>query len=103
MKETLSSRFFESVEPYLRGGIVPTGLYNKIKGKIHTAAVRDFLAFAPPNDILGVKRPEIDPSEQSLPRAYRTVLSQLRGDKCSSLRSYMYYIKATDDNTCPNC
>jgi hypothetical protein len=98
MKETLSSRFFVTVELHLHGGIVPTGLYNKIKDEIHTAAVSDFLASAPPNEVLGVKPPKID-----LPCAYRTVLSQLRGDKCSSLKSYMHYIKATDDNICPNC
>jgi hypothetical protein len=103
MKETLSSRFLATVDLHLRGGIVPTGLYNKIEDEIHTAAVRNFLASASPNEVLGVKPPEIDPSEQSLPRAYRTVLSQLRGDKCSTLRSYMHYIKATDDDTCPNC
>jgi hypothetical protein len=103
MKETLSSRFFDAVSPHLRGDIVPTGLHNKIKNEIYTKAVCDFLVSALPNEVLGVKPPEVDPSKQSLPRTYRTTLSQLHGDKCSSMRDYQHFIKATNDDICPNC
>jgi hypothetical protein len=103
LKETLSSRFFPAVEPHQRGGIVPNGLYGKIKEEIHTVSVQDFLIFVPPNKILGVKPPEIDPAKQSVPQVYRTTMAQLHDDKCSGLRNYQHYIKATDDDICPNC
>jgi hypothetical protein len=77
LKETLSSKFYSAVEPHLRGGIVPTGLYNKIKAEIHTTDVNEFLASAPPNVILGFKPLKVDPAEQSLPHAYQTTMSQL--------------------------
>jgi hypothetical protein len=94
MKETLLSPFCDALSPHFRNGIIPCPLYNKIKDEIHTSAVRDYLASAEPNKILGVRPPtDIDPSELSLLRAFQTTNSQLRSGRCSSLKSYMFYIK----------
>jgi hypothetical protein len=84
-------------------GIIPASTYNRSKDTIHTNAVRTYLASTEPNPVLGCAPPEIDPSELILPRAFRTTLSQLRSRKYSSLRSYHFFIKATNDDTCQSC
>jgi hypothetical protein len=102
LKETLSSRFGDALAPHLHGGIVPGPLYNKVKEEIYTKAVKDYLASAPPNKVLDVKPPTyIHPSEQTLPRAVQTTLSQLRSGSCSALQSYKHYIKQTNDDIGP--
>jgi hypothetical protein len=103
LKETLSSRFHADLVPYLQDGILPSIIYNRTKDAIHTAAVRDYLASAPPNKVLGTRPPDIHPSEESLPRICRTTLSQLRSDYCSSLNSYQFFINAINDDECPEC
>jgi hypothetical protein len=78
LKETLSSRFGALVQPYLNcNGIIPEISYGKVKNDIHTAAVRASLAAAVPNPVLGVAPHPVHPSEQVLPCAVHTTLSQL--------------------------
>jgi hypothetical protein len=72
LKKTLSSRFGDSVSPYLQGGVVPEASYEKTKNAINTAAVCASIQAAGVNVILGTKPPEVHSSEQTLPRAYRT-------------------------------
>jgi hypothetical protein len=103
MKETLSSRFGDDLAPYLQDGVLPAILYNRTKDAIHTNAVGSYLDSAAPNIILGTRPPEIHPSEETLPRIYRTTLSQLRSDYCSDLKSYQHFIDAAIDNECPDC
>jgi hypothetical protein len=103
MKETLSSKFMDTVSPFLQNGIIPASTYNRTEDTIHTDAVRSYLASTEPNLVLGCAPPEIDPSELTLPHAFRTTLSQLRSRKCSSLRSYQFYIKATNEDICQSC
>jgi hypothetical protein len=103
LKETLSSKFGDSVSPYLQGGVVPEASYQKTKESIHTAAVRAAIDAAGVNPILGIKPPEVHSLEQTLSRAYRTTLNQLWSNKCNALQNYKHYIKATNSNICPNC
>jgi hypothetical protein len=91
MKETMSSKFADALSPYLQDSALPEILYNQTKDAIHTSTVRDYLESAEPNVILGTRPPEIHPSEQTLPRAYRTTLSQLRSDFCSNLATYQFF------------
>jgi hypothetical protein len=104
LKETLSFRFSMSVVPFLCGDIVPSALWNKVKAEIHTAAVAAAIAAAKPNVVLGVRPPlDIDPSEQLLPRVYRTTLLQLCSGKCLSLQTYKHFIKIANDDVYPKC
>jgi hypothetical protein len=103
MKETLSSCFHDAVSPYLWGDLIPSGLYDKIKNDIHTATVQNYLTSAGPNKVLGTRPPAVDNSEKSLPQAYVTTLHQLRSSKCSALKTYQYFIKASNDDICQSC
>jgi hypothetical protein len=103
MKETLSSKFQDAIAPYLQDGVILAVLYKRTRDSIHTNAVHSYLESAIPNVILGTRPPEIHPSDQSFPRIYRTTLSQLRSDYCSSLNSYQHVIEAANNNKCPDC
>jgi hypothetical protein len=78
MKETLASKFHDTLAPYLQDGVIPAINYNRTKDTIHTSAVRAYLESAAPYPVLGCAPPEVDPSEMTLPHIYRTTLSQLR-------------------------
>jgi hypothetical protein len=87
LKETLSSKFLGALSPYLQDGIVTELSYKHTKDSIHTSDVSAVIASASQNKFLGTRPPVIHPSERTLPRAYQTTLSQLRGDCCSSFSS----------------
>jgi hypothetical protein len=57
----------------------------------------------PPNKVLGYPPPEIDASEESLPRVHRTTLSQLRSSYCIHLKTYLHSISRSDIPDCPEC
>jgi hypothetical protein len=102
-KETLSSKFGNSVSPYLQGGVIPKANYKKTKGSIHMGTVCASINAAGVNPILGIKPPEVHSSEQTSSRPYRTTLNQLRSNNCNALQNYKHFIKATNSNICPNC
>ena len=56
-----------------------------------------------PNRVLNSPPPEINDTEITLPRPYRTTLSQLRSGWCSKLNSYLFLIKVSPTNLCPLC
>jgi hypothetical protein len=68
LKETLSSRFLDVVTPHLVDGIVLEASYNRIRNKIHTTVVRNYIQSALPKRVLGIRPPEISRSEKTLPR-----------------------------------
>jgi hypothetical protein len=104
MKETLASKFNHVVSPYLNEvGIIPGISQKRVKSDIHTAAVCASIAAYRVNPVLGTIPPPIHPSEESLPRAYRTTLAQLRSGKCANLKTYQHFINAVDDDLCPDC
>jgi hypothetical protein len=85
LKETLSSKFGDAVDPFLHKGIIPGCEYKKAKDDIHTLAVSAAIVAAKPNRVLGTHLPEIHPSERELAQVYQTTLSQLHSEHCSSL------------------
>jgi hypothetical protein len=101
LKETLASKFHDTIENHLLNGIVPETSYNRIRNDNHTSAVRDYLSSAAPNK--AGRPPEVSISEQTLSQAYRHTLAQLKDNRCSSLRTYQFFIKKTNDDICPSC
>ena len=69
--------------------------YKKTIFQLHTSAVQEAVQYSTPNPILGYIPPEIDPSELTLPRHYRTILSLLRSVNCPQLQGYLHSIDAT--------
>ena len=57
---------------------------------IHTMAVTECIASYEPNPILFSQPPDVDKSEESLPRGTRRVLAQLRSGKSPILLSYLH-------------
>jgi hypothetical protein len=75
--------------------------YKYTRDTLHTNAMRDYLASTGVNPVLGIKPPDVHPSEETLPRVYRTTLAQLRSGKCLPLRSYQCFINLVNNNICP--
>jgi hypothetical protein len=71
LKETLSSKFLDTVSPHLSGGIMPEVSYKRAKDALHTDAVCAYLLSTGVNPVLGTKPPDVHPSEETLPRVYR--------------------------------
>ena len=73
------------------------------KKKIHTEAVRKALEDRPVHPLLQHQAPTINKSEETLPRAMRRTLAQLRAGKSPLLRAYLHNIEAAEDPSCPLC
>ena len=69
--------------------------------EIHSEEVSAYLNSRPPNRVLDIPPPDISPEEQSLPRPFRTTLSQLRSGFSSKLQSYRHRIGQSDSPLCP--
>ena len=103
MKETLRSKCWSSVEPFLENGIVPAGRSKEVLKSIHVQAISDTVDAFSPNRVLGAIPPPIHPSESSLPRATRVILSQLRSGHCVKLNDYRHRTGQSNDDLCPAC
>ena len=73
------------------------------KAKIHTQAVKEYLANQEDHPLLGAKPPKISTTEQDLSREMRRTLAQLRAQKCPMLQTYKHHIGVADSPTCPLC
>ena len=73
------------------------------KKKIHTETVRRVLEERPVHPLLQFQAPTINKSEETLPRAMRRTLAQLRAGKSPLLRAYLHNIEAAEDPNCPLC
>ena len=102
-KHTLQSRFLPDVDPYLVDGTIPPHTYKAVLKSLHTAKVANTLTSRDPNRVLQIPPPPIGEEESSLPRPYRTTLSQLRSGFCRSLNSYQVRIGTTNNPLCPSC
>ena len=71
----------------------------------HTKAVEDYLNSLDINELIGIKPPDINPSEESLPRDIRRTLSQGRTNKSPFLYSYLNKINPQiyPSPNCPLC
>ena len=103
MKDTLRSKCWATVEPFLQNGIVPPGAFSEVKNKIHTKVVGDYVDGIGPNRVLNTRPPLVHPSERYLPRESRVALGRLRSGFCSNLRDFEVFVGRSDDPVCPEC
>ena len=103
MKHTLQSRFLPSIAHLLTDGRTDPATYRASLSDLHTSAVQAAISQLAPNPVLQSPPPPVEREERSLPRAYRTALSQLRSGHCRFLNSYRARIGVADDPSCPSC
>ena len=102
-KQTLQSKFLSTVAPYLNNGSLPPENYRTTIKALHTDAVAAAIAASEPNPLLQTRPPTVADEELSLPRRYRTTLSQLRSGYSSSLAYYRERVGRSDNLRCPSC
>ena len=103
MKHTLQSLLLHRVQPYLVDGTLPPNTYRDTIQSLHSEAVDRAVASTPNNGVLGAPPPPVAVEELSLPRRYRTTLSQLRSGYCSALSSYLGRVGRAQTDLCPSC
>ena len=104
MKETLSSKYLHTVQPYLNdNGVMSEVSYKRALQSIHSNAVSRALREQSNNVLLQRRPPAVSATKQLLPRAHRVVMRRLRSSYCSLLRDYQLRIKAVNDDICPLC
>ena len=103
MKHTLQSLLLHRVQPYLVDGILPPNTYRDTIQSLHSEAVDRAVASTPNNAVLGTPPPPVAVEELSLPRRFRSTLSQLRSSYCSALSSYLERVGRAQSNLCPSC
>ena len=101
MKKTLQRRFGPQVLRFFVDGAVQDA--KVARSILHTEHVDAALRARPLNRVLNLQPPDIAEEELSLPRQYRTTLSQLRSGHCSALNTYRHRIGITHTDTCPSC
>ena len=103
MKDTLQSLFLPQVQPHLVEGILPPNSYRQTISSLHSEAVGRVLASSQPNRVLGTVPPPVAAEELSLPRPYRSTLSQMRSGFCLALNSYLKAVERAPSDLCPSC
>ena len=104
MKETLRSKVFSFVEPYVDdGGNVQQGRVREVMDRIHTDVVRETMGRLAHNRVLNQRPPKVNPNEKTLPRKTRVILAQLRSGHCARLRDYQCKIGKVPDDRCQDC
>ena len=104
MKETLRSKVFPPVEPYVEdGGVIRPGQVRKVMDDIHTDIVGETMRNLAPNRVLNRRPPLISKDEKTLPRQTRVVLAQLRSGHCARLKDFQLKIGKVQDDRCPDC
>ena len=102
-KRTLQSRFKDDIAPHLVNGNIPNGAFPITKKAIHTKYVSQAINAQGNHPLINRPAPEVNNTEKSLPRHYRSTLSQLRSGHCANLASYLHRVGRTDSPTCPQC
>ena len=105
LRHTLTSKHKSTVVPFLRNGILPPESRQTVINDLHTAAVSVAIQGMDknPNRVLGSRPPQVNKSESSLPRHWRSTLSQLRSGFCRCLRSYKAVVDQLGSTICPEC
>ena len=103
MKNTLRSKCWDDVEPFLQNGVVRPERVKEVLNNLHMKVVSDTVDNLAPNRVLRARPPLIHPSETTLARESRAVLSQLRSGFCSRLNEFKHRIGASDTDFCPDC
>jgi hypothetical protein len=102
-KETSYSKNIELVCPHLTDNVMLQMNYKKAVSRLHTSAVAQALCASTPNKVLSRFPPRINPEKETLSRAHRCTLTQLRSGECHYLREYLHSIGKSDDDLCPAC
>ena len=104
-KNTLQSKYSSRIRTYLEpDGTLHPDSYPRVLKRLHTKVVEEALECRSHNRVLGRVPSEINTEEESLPRAHRTTLSQLRSGHCSSLEDYQLRIgNRNSTGVCPEC
>ena len=105
MKETLQSKVYDLVRPYVNDeGKITPGTYKETIKSIHTDVVTNTIANLAPNRVLNARPPEVNLNqERLLPRQTRCVLRQLRSGHCVRLKDYQLRLGKVLDDRCPDC
>ena len=103
MKRTLRSRFGNEIKSLSNPNLTNDQYKSKLK-QLHTRSVRQVINSLD-NKVLHGRPPEINRTEQSLPRTTRSTLSQLRSGYSVYLNSYKARIDRTNSvvDKCPHC
>ena len=103
-KHTLSSRYLPSVSPYLTGGLKDLLEYENIRNDHNHETVLATIQNQTPSLIQQEILPIVQLVEKkTLPRAYRTALSQLRWGYCRALNSFQNLLDPSTPITRPDC
>jgi hypothetical protein len=100
MKATLQTKHADFVRSFMATDAVNVKQMHKA---IHTSIATTAINALSPNPLIGHQPPAIDPSEQSLSRQDRTMLSQLRSGHCRLLSSYQNKLNPAIINRCAAC
>ena len=73
------------------------------KKKIHTEIVKKVLKEQQIHPLIQQQAPDVNKTEEQLPRATRRTLAQLRAGKCPLLKAYLHSIEAEENPNCPLC
>ena len=110
MKHLLQSKYYNLLHnninqpnQILFNDALPHVSYPVARRRLRACAVSHTIEASTPNRVLMGPPPEIDPSEELLPRAFRSTLAQLRSGFCRYLNSYSFRIGTSDSNLCPDC
>ncbi|XP_018013347.1 uncharacterized protein LOC108670388 [Hyalella azteca] len=90
IKASIKTRFGHLVAPFLVDGMMPDGANGEAKCSLRREIATRVAATAVINAVLTAPPPPIAAEEASLPRPYRSALSQLRSGYCSSLASHTH-------------
>ncbi len=103
MKRTLRSRFGNEIKSLSNPNLTDDQYKSKLK-QLHTRSVRQVINSLD-NKVLHGRPPEINRTEQSLPRTTISTLSQLRSGYSVYLNSYKARIDRTNSvvDKCPHC
>ena len=89
MKQTLDMQHGSKVKQMTRDEVLDENSYKTKLKQIHTKTVKDTIDKRTANKVLGTRPPEIDQSENILPRKTRSTLCQLRSGYSSFLNNYL--------------
>ena len=102
-KKTLQSRFNDDLSPHLVNGSLAQGTYPLVKKALHTKFVSQAIDAQDNHPLLNQPTPKVNVTEKSLPRHYRSTLSQLRSGHCSNLANYLHRVGRSNSPSCPQC
>ena len=105
MRETLATRFSDSVRPLTLNGVIDPINYKGGLKEIQTRSVASAIQNQADNKVLAEPAPPINKNETTLTRRTQTTLAQLRSGYSTKLNSYLNRIDPNlyPSDSCPDC